>query len=370
MFWTPEREEIMRQRYAADGPARLAAEWGTTQVAVVKKGQRMGIGQKRKQPLIKWTDEMIQMLKDRYPGMGCKGLAKELGLSHKTLQIMATNLGLKSNAGHRDWGSRRQVENDSCNIHYFEKWTPNMAYTLGFIFADGTVNRSGTTLAIAIKATDKPVLDAIRGDMNLTREITVRIEKPDPRCKVNNPKAWLHVGSTYLVKTLADLHGLYPNKSHRDDPMPNVPEEFLPHFARGYIDGDGCISRYGQCPKGRWAVSMVGQTLFITQLRDRICAATGLPARAIVRGKGCVTTQWQTARYIERLATWLYPPGDYILMERKRDKFLAALTEITARRMFATSLADRNNVVQEQYDPTELAAQTESSIQRMFATKI
>lgn len=122
------------------------------------------------------------------------------------------------------------------NENFFKRWSPEMAYVLGFFTADGNMikNKRGAHF-IEFQITDKELLGKIRKLLNSNLKISER--------KRNNK--WkniyrLQVGSKIIFNDLLKL-GFKPNKS-RTIKFPSVPLKCLPHFIRGYFDGDGCVS--------------------------------------------------------------------------------------------------------------------------------
>lgn len=113
---------------------------------------------------------------------------------------------------------------------FFERIdTPNKAYLLGFIMADGNIYR--TTLTIRLKKDDLAHLEKIKTLLHFTGPI-----KPD-----NDGKSVsLRISS---LKICQDLEALKctSNKSLTLE-YPEIPDYLEPHFIRGYFDGDGSIS--------------------------------------------------------------------------------------------------------------------------------
>jgi len=111
------------------------------------------------------------------------------------------------------------------NRKYFKNWTPNMAYLLGLIYADGCIH--GTIWTVSSK--DKQLIDLI---VNEVGEATTSLKKPG--------SVWAVVySSTEMTSDLRNI-GLVERKA-RVMRFPDVPHDLLPHFIRGYFDGDGCI---------------------------------------------------------------------------------------------------------------------------------
>lgn len=109
-----------------------------------------------------------------------------------------------------------------------------MAYTLGFIYADGTIYTSVRGSYLVITNTDKPVIYNIKKWLGSKHAIAERLP-------LGNRKSQfiLKIGNKKLYDSLVDI-GLYPSKSLTIG-IPEIPTKSLKDFARGYFDGDGCV---------------------------------------------------------------------------------------------------------------------------------
>src|SRR3989344_1617026 len=124
----------------------------------------------------------------------------------------------------------RAVDHD-----FFKKWTPGMAYVLGFFAADGCMiqnNRGGHFIEFHI--TDKELLYDIRSVLKSNHKISVRTR--DPKHKIGYR---IQIGSKQMYEDLSTL-GFRSRKSLTLK-MPNVPSKYFGDFVRGYFDGDGCV---------------------------------------------------------------------------------------------------------------------------------
>lgn len=322
--WTPEAEQAVKDRYAADGPKTLAEELGTTAMSVTAKARRMGLDSTRKKPPkdFEWTDEMLAELTERYVAEGGQVLADEFGLAVDTVRRKASSLGLHTIAGHAIAGQKRAEENDRFNIRYFNTWSDDMAYILGFLFADGCINKRKTTTTICIAFKDESVLDFVKDCLKSSQEIYHQEGGVDERGSVIQPRSTLMLFSTVMVKSLAAL-GMHPRKTYRDDPFPAVPDEHMPHFIRGYFDGDGCV-----CITEEFcSVSFVGSPRFITGLRDSLMKYAGMACKAVevVKGKTTdwATVNWSANRDVRLFREFAYPEGFSFGLERKRAKLFS-----------------------------------------------
>lgn len=119
------------------------------------------------------------------------------------------------------------------NKNFFKEWSPNMAYILGFLFADGNmVKTKRGTHFVAIYTADYDLLFSMAESMESDHKLGER-RKKDSVVYV------LQIGSKELFYDLVAL-GLTPNKARRMK-LPDIPEKYIGDFVRGYFDGDGCV---------------------------------------------------------------------------------------------------------------------------------
>lgn len=148
------------------------------------------------------------------------------------------------------------------NHNFFVRWSPEMAYVLGFFAADGSMlkNRRGAHF-IEFQITDRDILVFIQKALGSNHTISVR-----NRDSKYSTAYRLQLGSKLLFEGLV-RHGFTQAKS-RTLRMPSVPNKFLPDFIRGYFDGDGCVYfatlKFADRKKPRHVL----QTIFTSGSRD------------------------------------------------------------------------------------------------------
>jgi hypothetical protein len=120
--------------------------------------------------------------------------------------------------------------------------TPEKAYWLGFLSADGCIvatpaHPEGNHLAVKLAERDKSHLVKLRKALTATAKVCTGMQggfgKP-------TPYASLTVHSRELVDSLLAL-GLTPRKSATVEPW-DGPPDLMPHFWRGLFDGDGSLA--------------------------------------------------------------------------------------------------------------------------------
>lgn len=115
-----------------------------------------------------------------------------------------------------------------CNANAFDCQTKASAYWLGFLMADGSVNRS--TISIEIHQKDIKQLD----NFNTFLSSNYPIQKSRKKCYR------LDITSKPLVEKLNEI-GIVQNKTQKNI-FPQINESYTNHFIRGFFDGDGWLT--------------------------------------------------------------------------------------------------------------------------------
>lgn len=120
--------------------------------------------------------------------------------------------------------------------------TEEKAYILGFICADGHIEKDRLNITVSIK--DKEILEKIRYAMNSNHPIK-EVQRTNPYKKTNRENlilSELMIGSVELVKPLFNM-GLTTNKTYtlNGDILKYIPKYLIRNFLRGYFDGDGNV---------------------------------------------------------------------------------------------------------------------------------
>lgn len=121
------------------------------------------------------------------------------------------------------------------NQEFFETWSAEMAYVLGFFAADGSMLRNSRGACfIEFTVVDRQILVLIKKVAGSSHRIA-------PRERGGNCQTAyrLQIGSKKWFESLTN-HGFTQGKSKTLE-FPFVPDEYFADFARGYFDGDGCV---------------------------------------------------------------------------------------------------------------------------------
>jgi hypothetical protein len=190
-------------------------------------------------------------------------------------------------------------------VEFFRVWTPEMAYVLGYWWADGLMYIKPSTGAheVRIASNDLDHLQTIAQTINQTYDLRKVSQHTNT-----------YVMSFCSVEMYRDIerHGGTPRKS-RTIGFPKVPAELLPHFVRGVVDGDGTLAWNGDRP-----ILQIysGSPECLNALTASVDQATGIPAPNLQTNRDNWVVKWSTVR-AKCFAAWLYVENPGLALGRK-----------------------------------------------------
>lgn len=156
-----------------------------------------------------------------------------------------------------------------------------MAYVLGFLYADGSLEDASYIRGkyVRVTNTDLDRIETIR--KLLGSKHTIAQEDKGGNYK---RRYLLRIGNSKLYDQLIAL-GLTPRKSLTMK-FPRVPGKHLGAFVRGYFDGDGCVyleMRPTDRPKKLQTVFTSGSNIFLQRLQNQLQAHAGIAGRGLYK---------------------------------------------------------------------------------------
>jgi hypothetical protein len=242
-------------------------------------------------------------------------LDQHLGRSRSEVRRQLIDLGLIA------YGRRYAV-----NDLFFDAWSPEVAWVLGLLMADGHLSRVGST--VHLSSVDRELVEKVRTCLQATHPI--RVTDGGPGHKGNKPLHVLAINRQRLRTAIDRVVGgrLKAERAH----VPQVPAEFLRDFVRGYFEGDG--STFFDERRGNLSVQVSGATPFVAGLRLCLEAAGIDVPPSIYRcpqARDTSTLQFQGAKAV-RFADFLYRDvNPDLALERKRAVYLRCLEWRRAR---------------------------------------
>ncbi len=212
------------------------------------------------------------------------------------------------------------------NEKFFDTWTEESAYILGFAFADGSMGIvQDKYYSFGLVNTDLEIMRQMGTAMQSEFPMYERQRTPNAKVCYN-----MSISNPYLCRRLVEL-GLRPNKT-KQGVFPEVPDEYLRHFIRGYFDGNGHFTYEIHKKTQRRMVSgfTTGNQIFCEGISESL-HKLGL-RKAVVhyrqrfRETGLITGETSSygVRYYENDTKKLYDlmyEGTTIFMKRKKDYY-------------------------------------------------
>ncbi len=188
-------------------------------------------------PLNLISDLDKECIKNKYlNGLGIGAIGKEYEMSHHKISDILEELGID-----RKHQTNRKYKLD---VEYFDHIdTPNKAYILGFLFADGYNSLEKGTISMSLRIDDKYILEEIKDELKSEHPLEYikgKKFKDGDKEYISSDQFRLIVHSSYMCESLICC-GMIPNKSNRLKFPMYIPDELISHFVRGYFDGDGSM---------------------------------------------------------------------------------------------------------------------------------
>lgn len=115
------------------------------------------------------------------------------------------------------------------NLAFFNIWTSDLTYLLGLLIADGCVRDNGFINFVSL-------------DIELLQFVRDRISSTTPISDNNRRVVFWSVD----LRDKLISFGIVPRKSKIINFPTSIPDNLLPDFIRGILDGDGHIDRHGR----------------------------------------------------------------------------------------------------------------------------
>jgi hypothetical protein len=234
-------------------------------------------------------------------------IEKELKISRPTISTYAKRLGIHQQ-------DRIKLKRYALNLEYFENIdTPEKAYIIGLLYADGCNTRRG--LQIALAEEDKEVIEFVKSQLGASNALRFV-----PAARVTWKNKWeLNITSMKLSRQLTAV-GIHPDKSLTIKFPSWLSDNLMSHFIRGYFDGDGSIWQSG---KSFSVAFSSGSLPFIKELHkvllDQSGANLNYYKHSSNNGNSIQSSKQET---VGKVLTYLYNDSPFS-MERKRKKALA-----------------------------------------------
>lgn len=129
---------------------------------------------------------------------------------------------------------KQKIKKYKVNQNFFKRWSPTMAYILGFIAADGSLVRHGNAHVLHLANNDKNIIKQIKIALQSEGKI-VPIQRDSSKISYH-----LRICDKKIFHDLKK-YGITERKSLTIRPPRHLPAKFTHHYIRGVFDGDGSV---------------------------------------------------------------------------------------------------------------------------------
>jgi len=300
-------------RLVADGMAitRIAAKLNISLLLVKEEIYKNNFQLKREIFDNSQIERIVRLYSD---GVSAKSLAQKFSIRKERVQRWAAEQGLlrSKNESHR-FTQFNETVFDAID-------TPNKAYWLGFIYADGCNAPDVNTVRIGLKGSDDGHLKKAAIFFGLSEDKVTRKIRNDGADVTN-----LNLYSKHLCQRCTEV-GVPKSKSLIAEYPLWLDKRLHRHFIRGVFDGDGSIKMASKT--GEWNASFVGTENTIRAIVDIVENELSIHSYiAHVSDNNTWTSEVTGNQQVFRFCSWLYEGSDSsIYLDRKHERFLK-LTE-------------------------------------------
>lgn len=226
--WSDSEVEFLKNSFETTLFSELSQILGRTEGAIRAKCFDLNLFKNTP-----WSDEEIDFVRDNYMEMRTSEIAQILSRTMSAIELKAARMGLKKYPY-------------TCDYHYFDNVdTEEKAYWLGFLTADGWINQSKKTnsgvTGIELQYGDIEHLKKFNKSIDGNYQITDRWRP----CSIAKDKEKKHHMCCIRIFSLTMYNALknlgFSNDKSYDFHIPNLPQNLIRHYIRGYFDGDGCL---------------------------------------------------------------------------------------------------------------------------------
>lgn len=262
--------------------------------------------------------DIIQLYKD---GLTCKEIHKKYQYIYQSEEAIQ-KIVRKANVSRG-----RYIKQVNVNEDYFENIdTEHKAYWIGFLLADGCIlerQRESNVVKFELNNKDRYIVEEFAKDIETS--LNVLDYKYDKKHNCN-----IQIHSNKMVNDLGK-YGIVPRKTFKICDLPNINNNLMNHFVRGYFDGDGCAYLYK--PKDQYIhrlrITFCGTEAFLLNLKN-LLEQNGINNGSMIDmnkyGSNVFNLRFISNAGIIKLYNYMYKDST-IFLNRKREKFETFIDE-------------------------------------------
>lgn len=267
-------------------------------------------------------EEIVELYKS---GLSTVKIGNIFNVGHKVISKVLDLYDVK-----RIGNGRRKYSLDE---NYFDVIdTPNKAYILGFLYADGCNFTPKQTISISLNCDDVSILERMRSEIKMEKELEYidYSNKHDFGYKYSNQYRLL-IFSKHMSEEL-DKKGMKRNKSLILEFPTCIERDLLKFFVLGYFDGDGSFCpHYTKEGKFQPLITFTSTNSFCQDLKKYIQEELDIPCGNIYDASchnGITKVlSFSGVKQVKTFLDWLYKDADMYL-SRKYEKYVNSFDDV------------------------------------------
>lgn len=194
--------------------------------------------------------------------------------------------------------------------------TTNDAYILGLIWSDGNLSRN--CIEIVLQKNDEKLLKDISQYVYSKNTLTYRegrnviLNGKEYSCK---PQVRFRITNKEISDKLRKV-GLMENKS-LNCRFPKIETEYISHFLRGLLDGDGCIYTKN---KNNCRVTIVSNHIMCNEISEIVNSTLDINSKVYLKTDSVSTFTISGRLQILKFLEWIYKDAN-LKLNRKYEKY-------------------------------------------------
>lgn len=313
--WTKEEERYLIDNYMDVMYCDLAQTLNKTECAIRAKCFDLKLVKNNA-----WTDDEIEFIKNNYQKLSIQEIAQYLNRTTNSVRLKASRCGYKKSPY-------------NCNYSFFKTIdTEDKAYWLGFIAADGwvTIVPATNSGSVGIELMNADI-EHLR-KFNRSIDGNYKITTMDKKCKISTHPDRIHkmcqirIFSIDMVNDLKKF-GVSSDKTYEFN-LPNLSDNLMRHFIRGYFDGDGCVrTKKYKLSSGKIVeyplcdISSVNK-IFLEQLREYLYKKMDICSYIYMEQSGVYRLCIHKNEYTIKFLNYIYN-NTKLFLDRKYNKYLS-----------------------------------------------
>ena len=273
------------QRYTKYDAVKHNLSPKVPKLPTAQKGRRHG--------LCKFSIDQEKFIVEQYQkGFNGEILSREYDVDPVTIRSIVKRHGV-------EYRNVRQSRSQHIETDFFDRIdTPLKAQILGLIYADGNVARRGEKISHATISQHSDYKCWMKRLGELWGGSVISGGKKNASV--------LTVPGLDLANALVS-HGVVPNKS-KILTHPNIDDELARHFIRGYLEGDGYISKQSSNP----SIVFVGTENVLSWIKEKALSALGKQKGPSIKSNGSVySLSFSGSQQVPKMIEWIYEGFDF-----------------------------------------------------------